>query len=203
MILKIIKDGNFIDRHLKNNALKYLIIFLIFVIGIVLGLIYLKSVDDLELNKYIDNLVLGISDENNINFLNVFKQNCFKNFLIFILCVIASLSIIGVPILFIYIAYRGFALGVTVSAMICTYGKLESLFFSMILLYLPNMIMFLGITFLLISSLKFVQNIFMMKKDIKMEVTRHLIVVMLFGIVICVSIFLESILAPIAVNVLV
>lgn len=100
----------------------YVLLLVMFFIGILLGSISLKNVseDSIEANKeMIQNSVLLENKEQKNNY---FKSSFWSGIKTIIFFWIIGLSIFGMPVLIIYVCYKGYSLGYTISTIVRVLG---------------------------------------------------------------------------------
>lgn len=140
--------------YLVRNKKNFIIIIILFCIGIGVGIFFVNNSNELqknELNEYIGNLILKIKDSNSINNFNLLglsiKENVFSILIIWFL----GCTIIGGIFIYIAIIYKGFSIGYTISAMIAVLGIKQGVTISVISLLLQNII-FLPAYFLIAEN---------------------------------------------------
>lgn len=100
----------------------YVLLLVMFFVGILLGSISLKNVseDSIEANKeIIQNSVLLENKEQKDNY---FKSSFFEGVRTIIFFWVIGLSIFGMPVLVVYVGYKGYSLGYTISAIVKILG---------------------------------------------------------------------------------
>ena len=84
---------NIILCHLNNNKKEYIIVSLIFVIGIMLGAVFINNLDVLQIEKlttYIKDLVAKIKENDTLNQLQILKKGIKQD-----ICIVVFLWIMG------------------------------------------------------------------------------------------------------------
>jgi len=107
--------------HIKNNQKEYIIILLIFIIGILLSVAFInntKNEQKEELNSYISNFTNSIKENKTIDKPEVFRSSIIKNIIISVCLWLLGCTVTLIPIIYIVIIFKGFCLGYTVSAII-------------------------------------------------------------------------------------
>ena len=102
-------------------------------------------------------------------------------------------TIIGIPIVFGLVAYRGFCLGYTISAIISFMGFTKGFTFVLVTLLLQNILFIPFLIGLAVSGFKFYKSIIRdrQKENIKISFIRHTIFsILMFG-GLCASSFIE------------
>jgi len=125
-----IKDVIF--AHLENNLKEYIIVGVTFLIGIVVGVIFINNTSEsqsLEINNYISTFVQDLKDNKDINDLALLKDSIKKNLVLAVFIWFMGLTLIGISIIYICICFRGFCLGYTISSIIITLRNTEKEFY--------------------------------------------------------------------------
>ncbi|MBR3163351.1 MAG: stage II sporulation protein M [Clostridia bacterium] len=165
-------------NHVKSNIKEYIIVLLVFIVGIFLGVLCLNNTKDEqkeEISTYICSYINQAKENKNISTVTTLK-NCIKEniFLAFGLW-FAGTTLIGIPIVFGIIVFRGFCLGYTISA--CTYamGVSKGLAFILIAVLLQNILLIPAILALGVSGIKLYKSVMKDKRkaNLKIEVLRH------------------------------
>lgn len=132
-----------------------------------------------EITSYVETLKENIKTKENIDKFSCLIESLKQNFKIVFLIWILGSSIIGSFFIYVVIAYKGFSVGYTISALIASLGiKCGSIFvFSSLL---PQNIIFLPAIFVLAESgIKVYHRIMKNNVDIKTELVRHFIVMLI------------------------
>lgn len=111
--------------HVKNNLREYSIVLLLFLIGLIFGIIFINNssqnqVEDITsyLNKFVNSLKTNAQIDKGI----LLKDCLISNFLLVLVLWFVGSTVIGIPIVYGIIIYRGFCLGYTISSIIATLG---------------------------------------------------------------------------------
>ena len=192
-ITNYIKRENIITRHIQNNLREYIIISIIFLIGVIIGVIFINNLKENQqeiIKKYINNFIESINNQNKIDKTELLKVSIISNIKIFLYLSVAGLTVIGAPILYIIICYRGFCLGYTLSAIIATLGIKNGILFIISTIFLQNLILIPCIFSIAISGIKLYKAIIKEKKreNIKVEILRHAV----FSVIILVFMIFAS-----------
>lgn len=172
--------GKIIIEHIQNNLKEYIIITIMFLIGIFLGVLFVNTVQEEQKNEitsYLNNGIQELKKQENVDknalLLESFKENGLLAFSLWF----AGTTIIGIPIVFGLVLFRGFCLGYTISASIATMGLGKGLGFIMITIVLQNIILIPAILALAVSGIKLYKSIMKdkRKENIKIEIIRHTI----------------------------
>ena len=175
---KKLKIPNIITSHVKSNFREYAISMLIFIVGIFLGVMYINNTKDTqkeEITQYINSYVNQAKENKEILTGNLLKNSIKNNIILALLLWFAGTTLIGIPIVFGIIFFRGFCLGYTISACIYTMGLGKGLAFIIISIFLQNIIFIPAILALGVSGIKLYKSIMQdkRKENIKLEICRH------------------------------
>ena len=163
-----------IDRRtVKRGLLPYL-----FMALIILGVFYVfnvmnQDVKVLTYNEFIEN----IKNTEVLNYMDLLKCSMQQNVLLAIILWFFGTTVIGIPIVFGMVLYRGFCLGYTIAVCINVMGLSKGIPFTLILLLLQNILFIPAVLALAVSGFKLYKSIIKdrKKENIKIEVVRHTI----------------------------
>lgn len=112
-------------KHIQNNARQYAIILLLFLIGLIFGIIFVNNSSQTQIEEvttYINEFVNSIKSNMQIDKGNLLKNSLISNFILAISLWFIGSTVIGIPIVYGIIVYRGFCLGYTISTIMATLG---------------------------------------------------------------------------------
>ena len=187
---------NIIYNHIANNIKEYIIIILIFIIGIIAGVIFVNNSSDTqksEISTYISNFITSLKDsENTIDKTALLKDTIKNNILLAILLWFMGCTVVGVPIVYAIIAYRGFTLSYTIASLMATLGG-KGIIFSISALFIHNILFIPAIFALAVSGIRLYKSIMKdkRKENIKLEICRHTIFSILFCLMLIGAAFVE------------
>lgn len=193
---KKIKICSLITKHISDNKKEYILITLIFLVGIFLGVMFINNTDEQDANEiktYLLGFIEKLKNTEKLNNTVLLKESLKQNILLGILLWFFGTTVIGIPLVFGLIIYRGFCLGYTISTIIITMGIGKGMIFSFIILLLQNIIFIPAIIAIGVSGLKLYKSIIKNKnrENIKIEVLRHTIFSGIMLLVLCVSACIE------------
>lgn len=119
------KIKEMVMSYLKNNIKEYSIVMIIFLIGLIFGVIFVNNAGNNQINEitsYINDFVGNLKNNIEINKAQLLKDTLISNFLLALELWFVGSTVIGIPIVYGMIAYRGFCLGYTISSIIATLG---------------------------------------------------------------------------------
>lgn len=174
------KFGTILYNHIVNNKRGYLILTILFFIGLIIGVFFINNAQDTqieEINNYLNEIVNNVKSYASIDYGNLMKQSLTSNFIIIILLWFGASTIIGIPIVYGTIIVKGFSIGYTISSIISCFGIGKGIAISLSIMLLHNIIFIPTMLAASVSGMKLYQSI-MKKKDrenIKIEIIRHTI----------------------------
>lgn len=119
-----IRPVSILKKYIITNIKEYIITSLIFLVGIFLGVMFINNFNEAqssEVKEYIENYI-QINKENNIDNQSALNDNIRDNIILATVLWFAGTTIIGIPIVFGVIIFRGFCLGYTIAATISSIG---------------------------------------------------------------------------------
>ena len=170
---------NIIKQEILNNIKSYVIVTIIFIIGIFLGVLFINQTESKDsVLQYINTYIDEMKNLQNVDFLGGLKTDIHNNILLVLLLWFAGTTIIGIPIVFGTILTRGFCLGYTISACVLTLGKWKGLMFILLTIFLQNAIFIPSLLVLGVSSVKLYKSIMKdrRKENIKLSIFKHSII---------------------------
>ena len=166
-----------LNNYVKKNYKEYIIVTVLFIIGIFIGVMIINSSQENQVNEistYINEIITKYKELNNINKFELVIKSIKRNLLFAIVIWSAGTTVIGIPIVLIMILIRGIVLGFTISSIIITLGTLKGILFCMIALVLQNIIHIPAILTIGTSSIKLYKSIIKdkRKENIKIELIK-------------------------------
>ena len=173
-ILEIIKE------HVMNNKKEYMMVSLLFIIGIFLGVLFVNNVQDspkLEITDYLNRFIEEMKSSEDLNHMALLKNSIGQNILLAVILWFFGTTVIGIPVVFGLVLYRGFCLGYTIAVCVTVVGLPQGIWFVMILLLLQNLLFIPAVLALAVSGFKLYKSIIKdrNKENVKIEVVRHTI----------------------------
>ena len=151
LILQTIKE------HVANNKKEYVIVSILFVIGIFLGVFFINNVGQEPktlITEYLNQFIEKLKTTEDLNLIELLKTSIGQNIMLAIGLWFFGTTIIGIPAVFGIVAYRGFCLGYTIAACISIMGISKGIIFVLILLLLQNLLVIPAILALAVSGIK-------------------------------------------------
>lgn len=166
----------------------YILLLIIFFVGIICGSFCMKKVSENDLNEYkisikesLENNQTNLKEANITNLWDTLKT-------IFIFWIV-GMSIVGMPILVIYVGYKGFSLGYTIMTIIKILGVTTGNKYIFENLFFRNVILVFSMIVLANYSIKIFRNFFKDKDNIKIDAIKYTMFSTCFCIVIMVIYF--------------
>lgn len=185
-----------ITNHIVNNKKDYLIAILLLLVGLIIGVMFINNVSEnqfMEIEEYIKTLVNSIKSIENIDYTNIFKESMLSNLILIIIIWIASSTIIGIPIVYGNLIFRGFVLGYTISSIVSSLGILNGIIFGLTSLLLHNIIFIPVVLAASVSGMKLYKSIIKNreKENVKIEFFRHTIFCVIMLLLLVISSIIE------------
>ena len=165
-----------VKEDITNNLKSYAIIITIFTVGIFLGVLFINQTEQKEeITEYINTYIEQTKTIQNGDFLGELKDDIKGNILLVLLLWFSGTTIIGIPIVFGILLFRGFCLGYTIASCVYVLGKIKGLIFVLITIFLQNIIFVPAIIILGVSSIKLYTSIIKdrRKENIKLSILKH------------------------------
>ena len=187
---------NVAKEHIYKNVKQYAIVSIFFLIGIIAGVIFVNYAQietKQQIESYITTFIDCLKTDYQIDYINLLK-NIIGNHIVFAFTLwFMGCTIIGIPVVYALITYKGFSLGYTISTIIFTLGTGKGILFSIITLLLQNLITIPAILALAVSGMKLYQSMMKdkRKENIKIEMMRHTIFSLFILLLLMVSSIIE------------
>lgn len=195
-IKKTLKLKDIIVNHIASNSKEYIIATLLFIIGIFLGVLFVNNIKNDEFDSvqnYITTFIQKFKENPNIDSGELLKTSIIKNLILALSLWFFGTTVIGIPIVFGILIYRGFCLGYTISTFISTIGIAKGLAFVFSNMLLQTVIFIPAILAISVSGFKLYKSIVKdkRKENVKIEIIRHTIFSALMTILLCLSSVVE------------
>ena len=185
-----------IKGHVLNNKKEYIVVSILFVIGIFLGVFFINNINQeprTQITEYVNQFIEQLKNAGSLNTVELLKTSIGQNIILAISLWFFGTTIIGIPVVFGIVAYRGFCLGYTIAACISIMGIQKGILFVLILLLLQNLLIIPAILALSVSGIKLYQSITKdkRKENVKLEMVRHTVFSLIMLIVLILSSVIE------------
>ena len=201
------KQKNFkklIIEHVKNNTRDYLILLILFIIGIIVGIFFINHSTESqksEIISYMNDFISSFKVHKEINYIELIKYSLFKNLFFAVILWLLGITLTLVPIIYGIITFRGFCLGYTIASAIAVLGNSKGFIFSITLLLLQNILIIPSIFGIAFSGIRLHNRIMPNKNNIeksrlkhsnlKIEIIKHSLFSLLMTVVLIISSFIE------------
>lgn len=172
------RRNSIIKTYIENNLREYAIASTIFIIGILFGVIFINNLNDTqnnEIGNYISTSVENLKESQDINQLLFIKETIKENLTFVTLLWLMGSTVIGLLLVYIIVAFKGFCLSYTISAIfhVLNNGKTIAMLVSTMLL--KNIIVIPCTIALAVSGMKVYKSIMQdrRRENIKLEILRH------------------------------
>ena len=184
-------------NHIYENIKAYLIIIIIFIIGIVAGIIFINNTNETqstEIQSYITSFIDSLKQDYHIDKMELLKKSLWDNFILILTMWFIGSTVIGIPIIFGIVLFRGFCIGYTVSSIIAALGVQKGIVFLLTTVFLQNLIFIPVIICMGVSCIRLYKSIMKDKRreNIKVEIIRHTLISIALIIVLIVASLVES-----------
>ncbi len=201
MIRKQEKRSNFnffnpIKEHVSHNKKEYAIVAILFLIGVILGVLFINHMTEQEgkqIAEYIQTFIDCLKTDYQIDSGVLLKNSIVNNIILALLIWFMGSTVIGIPVVYILVGIKGFCLGYSISAILATLGLGKGILFSGITLLFQNILVIPCVLALAVSGIKLYQSIMKdkRKENMKMEICRHTIFSLIMAICLVASSFIE------------
>ncbi len=193
---KYSRTGNIIVSHIQKNSREYLIASIIFIIGILLGIVFVNNLNTIqtdEITEYLTGAVASLKESESLSTLVILKSSIQNNILLVIILWLMGSTVIGLLLVFLIVCFKGFCLGYTISSIVFVLGTGKGVILFLINMFLKNIISIPCIIALTVSGMKVYNSIMQdrRKENIKLEIIRHTIFAAFILALLILSSFLE------------
>lgn len=183
---------NVILGYINQNIKIYAIVTLMFLIGWVIGIIFVNNsqkIQQEQINGYINTFIQGIKSDAEISKTEILKNSILSNLGITLVLWFLGSTVIGMPLIYIVILYKGYSIGCTISAIVASLGTGKGIVFILSTMLLQSIIYIPCLLSLAVSGIKLYKQIMEDRRteNIKIQILRHSIF--------CIFIFLMLIIA--------
>lgn len=140
-----------------------------------------------------NNFVEKLKSTENLDSMELLKNSIYQNIILAVTIWFFGTTVIGIPVVFGIILYRGFCLGYTISSCIFIMGLSKGIIFVLISILLQSLLFIPAILALGVSGFKLYKSIIKdnRKENIKLEIIRHTLFTLVMLVILIVSSFVE------------
>lgn len=190
------KLKDIILNNIHNNLKEYIIVTVIFLIGVIAGVIFINNINQdqlTEISEYINNFITSLKDNGYVDKGQLLKTSLLENLKLTIGMWFIGSTVIGLPIVLGIVLYRGFCIGYTVSSVIAILGTQKGTVFCLTTILLQSAIIIPVLIALAVSGIRLYKSIMKdkRKENIKLEIVRHTIISIILFIFLIVASMIE------------
>lgn len=188
---------NTILEYINSNAKIYIIITIMFFIGLVLGIIFVNNSNQdqqSQINNYINTFIQAIKSDTEISKAAILKDSIISNFSITLILWFLGSTVIGMPLIYIVIIYKGYSIGCTVASIVASLGIGKGTIFIASTMLLQSIIYIPCILSLAVSGIKLYKLIMEDRRseNIKIQIIRHTLFCIIMFIMLIISALIET-----------
>ena len=192
-------------NHFYENIKAYIIVIIIFIIGIVAGVIFINNTNETqstEIQNYITSFINSLKQDYHIDKLELLKKSLGDNFILILTMWFIGSTVIGIPIIFGIVLFRGFCIGYTVSSIIASLGVQKGLIFLFTTVFLQNLIFIPVVICMTVSCIRLYKSIMRDKRreNIKLEIIRHIVLIIFLIVASLVESYISTNLLMLCIN---
>lgn len=188
---------NTIFEFIKDNIKIYLILTIIFFIGLLFGVLFINNTNEIQANQiseYINSFINSVKEDYQISTSSLLMSSVINNLCIAVILWFLGSTVIGVPLIYLVIGYKGYCIGYTIAAVTATLGTVRGIGFIFATMLLQNIIYIPTIITLAVSGIKLYKLIMedRRKENIKVQILKHTLFSILMLILLLVSSVIET-----------
>lgn len=182
---------------LADNIREIFSVIILFLIGIIVSIIFVNNFNQIqqeEIKTYISDYCLNIKEGKTINQKAVLLDSIKNNLIFTVILWFGGLTIIGIPIVYITVIFKGFTCGYAISTIIAVLGIGKGSLFAFGSMFLQNLIALPAIFGIAISGIKIYKVIVKnkTKENIKLEICRHTITTLICFNILIIESFMSA-----------
>lgn len=188
---------NTMFEFIKDNIKIYLILTIIFFIGLLFGVLFINNTNEIQANQiseYINNFINSVKEDYQVSTSSLLISSVINNLCIAVILWFLGSTVIGVPLIYLVIGYKGYCIGYTIAAVTATLGTVRGIGFIFATMLLQNIIYIPTIITLAVSGIKLYKLIMedRRKENIKVQILKHTLFSILMLILLLVSSVIET-----------
>ena len=186
-----------IEEHITRNVKTYFILIIIFLLGLIIGLIVVNNSSaeqETEITNYINNFVTELKNGSKLDYFKLLKSSFLNNVFLVITLWFMSSTVIGIPIVYGMIGYKGFCMGYTISSVVLTLGTGKGIAFVLSSMLIHNIILIPCMLAVAVSGINLYKSIIKdrRKENIKIEIIRHTVFCLILLAIMAVGSLVET-----------
>lgn len=186
-----------IEEHITRNIKIYFILIIIFFIGLIIGLIVVNNSSpeqETEITSYINNFVTELKKGSKLDYFKLLKNSSLNILFLVIILWFMSSTVIGIPIVYGMIGYKGFCMGYTISSVVLSLGTGKGIAFVLSSMLIHNIILIPCMLAVATSGINLYKSIVKdrRKENIKIEIIRHTIFCLIMLVIMALGSLIET-----------
>ena len=147
-----------------------------------------------QISSYINNFINSIKENYQISTKDLLKETVINNVSIAVILWFLGSTVIGFPLIYVVICYKGYCIGYTISSVIATIGTAKGIVFILATMLLQNIIYIPVILTLGVSGVKLYRLIMedRRRENIKIQIAKHTIFSILMLMLLIISALIET-----------
>lgn len=172
------KIGNIILEHIKKNSKDYLILLILFILGVMVGVFFINNSSNTqkeEITVYMNSFINSLKETKSIEYVGLLKDSLIKNISLALLLWFIGSTVTLIPVIYGIVVFRGFCLGYTISSAVAIFGGGKGLLFAISTLLFQNLFLIPALLAIALSGIKLYKSIIKNRKkeNIKLEIYKH------------------------------
>lgn len=189
--------NNLLLENIKRNKKEYISLCIALFIGVVLGIMFINNVKDnekLQIQEYINSFIEILKNKSEIDNSTLLKESITRNIISGVSLWFIGSTVIGIPLVYAHIVYKGFCISYTISSCIAVLGQAKGIIFSIASILFQNILVIPAILTISVSGIKLYKSIMQdrRKENIKLEIIRHTIISIISILCLIVAAILET-----------
>lgn len=186
-----------IEEHITRNVKIYFILMIIFLLGLIIGLIVVNNSSpeqETEITSYINNFVSELKNGSKLDYFKLLKSSFANNLFLVITLWFMSSTVIGIPIVYGMVGYKGFCMGYTISSVVLSLGTGKGIAFALSSMLIHNIILIPCMLAVATSGINLYKSIIKdrRKENIKIEIIRHTVFCLIMLAIMAVGSLVET-----------
>ena len=186
-----------IEEHITRNIRTYFILIIIFLLGLIIGLIVVNNSSEeqeTEITNYINTFITELKNGSKLDYFKLLKSSFGNNLFLVIILWFMSLAVIGIPAVYGMVGYKGFCMGYTISSIVMTLGTGKAIVFVLSSMLVHNIILIPCMLAVAVSGINLYKSIIKdrKKENIKIEIIRHTLFCLIMLVVMAVGSLIET-----------
>ena len=186
-----------IEEHITRNIRTYFILIIIFLLGLIIGLIVVNNSSEeqeTEITNYINTFITELKNGSKLDYFKLLKSSFGNNLFLVIILWFMSLVVIGIPAVYGMVGYKGFCMGYTISSVVMTLGTGKGIAFVLSSMLIHNIILIPCMLAVAVSGINLYKSIMKdrRKENIKLEIIRHTVFCLIMLVIMAVGSLIET-----------